>query len=50
MVLPVKQGLLAIVVIASLSAVAVSMNHPEDEIVVTEGTPINVITAKGSHN
>ena len=46
MFLPVKQGLLAIVVIASLSAVAVSTNHPQDEIVVAEGTPINVITAK----
>ena len=46
MFLPVKQGLLTIVVIASLSAVAVPVNHPQDEIVVAEGTPINVITAK----
>ena len=46
MFLPVKQGLLTIVVIALLSAVAVSLNRTEDEIVVAEGTPINVITAK----
>ena len=46
MFLPVKQGLLTIVVIASLSAVAVPINRPQDEIVVAEGTPISVITAK----
>lgn len=46
MFLPVKQGLLTIVVIASLTAVAVPVTHPQDEIVVAEGTPINVVTAK----
>ena len=49
MFLPIKQSLLTILVIASLSAhihVAGSINRPQDEIVVTEGTPINVITAK----
>lgn len=46
MFLPVKQGLLTIVVIASLTAVALPVTHSQDEIVVAEGTPINVITAK----
>jgi hypothetical protein len=46
MFLPVKQGLLTIVVIASLAAIAVSLNRPQDEIVVAEGTAINVITAR----
>jgi hypothetical protein len=46
MFLPIKQSLLTIVVIASLPAVAISMNRPQDEIVVAEGTAINVITAK----
>jgi hypothetical protein len=42
-----KQSLLTIVVIGLLSAlVAASTNRPQDEIVVTEGTAINVVTAK----
>jgi hypothetical protein len=47
---PIKQSLVAILVIASLSAAhiyaAVYVNHREDEIVVPEGTPINVAVAK----
>lgn len=46
---PLKKSLLTIAVLASLSTyihAAVSVNHPQDEIVVAEGTPINVITAK----
>lgn len=49
MFLYIKQSLVAMAVIASLSApthAAVSVNHPQDEIVVTEGTPLNLITAK----
>src|SRR3954451_547000 len=45
----IKQSLLTILVIASLSAhihAAVSINRPQDEVVVTEGTPINVAVAK----
>lgn len=44
-----KQSLVTIAVIALLSAhltAAVSVNPLQDEIVVTEGTPINVITVK----
>ena len=47
---PIKQTLVAILVIASLSAAhiyaAVYVNHHEDEIVVTEGALINVSVAK----
>src|SRR3954447_10430465 len=45
----IKQSLLTILVIASLSAhihAAVSINRPQDEVGVTEGTPINVAVAK----
>ena len=45
----IKHGLVTILVIASLAThihAAVNINHPEDEIVVTEGTPINVAVAK----
>lgn len=40
---PIKQTLVTILVIASLSAY---INHSQDEIVVPEGTPINVAVAK----
>lgn len=43
MFLPIKQSLLTIVAIASLSA---PIHAAQDEIVVTEGTAINVVTAK----
>ena len=49
MFLHVKQSLFAIVVIALLSGhihAAVSVNPAQDEITLTEGTPINLITAK----
>jgi len=44
---PIKQTLVAILVIASLSAyIHAAVNDPQDEIVVPEGTPINVVVAK----
>ena len=46
---PIKQSLVTILVIALLSAhvyAAGNINHPQDEIVVPEGTPINVVVAK----
>jgi len=44
---PIKQTLVAIMVIASLSAyIYRAVNDPQDEIVVAEGTPINVVVAK----
>jgi len=49
MFLYTKQSLITLAVIALLSAhlhAAVSASHPQDEIVVTEGTPINVVTVK----
>ena len=47
MFLPVKQSLLTILLIATLSAhVAASTKRTQDEIVVAEGTAVNVITAK----
>ena len=49
MFLCIKQSLVAIAVIASLSALinaAVSVNRPQDEIILTEGTSINLITTK----
>jgi Protein of unknown function (DUF2846) len=46
MFLPIKQSVLTIVAIVALSAIAASMNLAQDEIVVAEGTAINVITAK----
>lgn len=42
---PINKSLLTIMVIALLSA-HIFANHPEDEIVVPEGTPINVAVAK----
>lgn len=45
----IKHSLVAMVVIASLSAhihATVAVNHPQDEIVLAEGTPINLVTAK----
>ncbi|HSE18295.1 MAG TPA: DUF2846 domain-containing protein [Pyrinomonadaceae bacterium] len=45
----IKQSLFTILIIASLSAhlhAAVYINHSQDEIVVTEGTPINVTIVK----
>ena len=45
----IKQSVLAILVAASLSAhfyATGSVNRPQDEIVLGEGTPINVVTAK----
>src|SRR4026208_1741887 len=44
-----KQILLTILVLASLSVhlhAGVPVSRPQDEIVVTEGTPINVVTVK----
>lgn len=44
-----KQSLIAIAMIALLSAAihaAVAVSHPQDEIVVTEGTPLTIVTAK----
>ena len=49
MFLYIKLSLVAMAVTVSLSAPAhspVSVNDPQDEIVVTEGTPLNLITAK----
>lgn len=49
MFLHIKRSLLTIAVIASLSAyvhAAVPLHRPQDEIVVAEGTPINVVTTK----
>jgi hypothetical protein len=49
MFLHLKQSLLTIVTIASLAAAihaAVSINRLQDEIVLSEGTPINLVTAK----
>ena len=44
---PIKQTLVALLVIASLSAyIYRAVNDPQDEIVVAEGTPINVVVAK----
>jgi len=44
---PIKQTLVAILAIASLSAyIYGAVNRPQDEIVVPEGTPINVVVAK----
>jgi hypothetical protein len=45
-----KKSLVIVLLIASLCAhihAAVYINHPQDEIVVPEGTPINVAVAKG---
>src|ERR1041385_2917636 len=45
----IKTSLVTIMAISSLTThvrVAVYLNHPEDQIVVTEGTPINVAVAK----
>ena len=47
MFLATKQSLLTVAVIAAFSvSVAASINRPQDEIVITEGTAINVVTAK----
>jgi Protein of unknown function (DUF2846) len=46
---PIKQSLVTILVIALSSTyiyAAGNSNHPQDEIVVPEGTPINVVVAK----
>jgi hypothetical protein len=42
----IKQSLFTILVIASLSVHIHAVNHLQDEIVVTEGTPINVAVVK----
>src|ERR1044072_252400 len=42
----IKQSLFTILVIASLSAHIYAAAYQQDEIVVTEGTPINVAVAK----
>lgn len=42
----IKHSLFTILVIASLSVHIHAANHPQDEIVVTEGTPINVAVVK----
>jgi uncharacterized protein DUF2846 len=45
----VKQSLLVVLTVALFSGyinVAASLTHPEDEIVLAEGTPINVVTSE----